>query len=57
MEAGELRKLPPALWQPVVVGPAQELVRQWAAGRARIELRDAVAPLSEAAWRAVRAEE
>jgi AcrR family transcriptional regulator len=54
VEAGALRPLPADLWEPVLLGPCQELSRVWLAGRARISLRRAEGDLAEATWRAVK---
>lgn len=54
VEAGELRPLPADLWEPVLLGPAQELARLWLAGRTQISLRRAADELGETTWRAVR---
>ena len=56
VEAGALRPLPLELWEPVLLGPSQELVRLWLSGRIRITLRRAERELAEAAWRAVKGE-
>ena len=57
VEAGALRPLPPDLWEPVLLGPSQELSRLWLAGRTRISLRRAERELAQATWRAVRGDE
>lgn len=57
MEAGEIVRLPPALYPPLLVGPAQELARQWLRGRTPgLDLEAAAEPLAEAAWRSLRSE-
>jgi hypothetical protein len=54
MRSGELRALPPDLWEPLLLGPSQEFARLWLAGRTRISLRRAERELAEASWKAVR---
>ncbi|HEV2924129.1 MAG TPA: helix-turn-helix domain-containing protein [Solirubrobacteraceae bacterium] len=56
VEMGALRALPFDLWEPVLLGPSQELARQWLAGRTRITLREAERDLAETTWRAVKGE-
>jgi AcrR family transcriptional regulator len=56
VEAGALRALPFDLWEPVLLGPSQELARLWLAGRTRITLREAERDLAETTWRAVKGE-
>jgi AcrR family transcriptional regulator len=56
VELGALRALPFDLWEPVLLGPSQELARLWLAGRTRITLRTAERDLAETTWRAVRGE-
>jgi AcrR family transcriptional regulator len=56
VEMGELRALPFDLWEPVLLGPCQELARLWLAGRIRITLRGAERDLAETTWRAVKGE-
>lgn len=50
---GELRELPPDLWEPVLLGPSQEFSRLWLAGRTRISLRRAERELARTTWRAI----
>lgn len=56
VDAGALRALPGELWEPVLLGPCQELSRLWLSGRTRISLREAEGELAEASWRAVKGE-
>ena len=56
VETGDLRPLPRDLWEPVLLGPSQELSRLWLAGRTRISLRSAERELAETTWRAVKGE-
>ena len=56
VDAGALRPLPLDLWEPVLLGPCQELARLWLAGRTRISLQAAERELAESAWRAVRSD-
>jgi AcrR family transcriptional regulator len=56
VEMGALRALPFDLWEPVLLGPSQELARLWLAGRTRITLRGAERDLAETTWRAVKGE-
>lgn len=56
VQSGQLRPLPPALYQPIVLGPAIEFCRQWLSGRsAKLHPSEVADALAEAAWRAVRA--
>jgi AcrR family transcriptional regulator len=55
-QAGRLRSLAPDLTYVLLIGPAQELCRQWLGGRAATSPARAERPLAEAAWRALRAE-
>ena len=55
VEREELLDLPPLVFIAVVIGPAQEVLRHWATGRARVDLSAVRDPLADAAWRAVRA--
>jgi AcrR family transcriptional regulator len=57
VERGELLDLPSLVFVAVVIGPAQELFRHWAAGRSRLDLASVRDPLADAAWRAVRADD
>ena len=57
VEAGALRPLPRDLWEPVLLGPSQELGRLWLAGRTEISLRRAERELAETTWRAVRGDD
>jgi AcrR family transcriptional regulator len=56
VETGALRPLPNDLREPVLLGPCQELSRLWLAERTRISLRAAERGLSDATWRALRAD-
>lgn len=53
LESGVLRQLPPELYPALIIGPAQEYCRAWLSGRAKTDPRSLIAPLAEAAWRAV----
>lgn len=55
LEAGQMVRLPPALYPPLLLGPAHELARQWIRGRGDLDLREAAEHLAEAAWRSLRA--
>jgi AcrR family transcriptional regulator len=55
--AQALRPLPIDLWEPVLLGPSQELARLWLAGRTEITLRAAEPELAETTWRAVKGEQ
>jgi AcrR family transcriptional regulator len=54
VEAGAIRPLPNDLWEPVLLGPCQELARLWLAERTRISLRAAERELAGSTWRAVK---
>jgi AcrR family transcriptional regulator len=53
-EAGRIRKVRRNLYFPLVIGPSQELSRQWLDGLVEEPLEDAADVLAEAAWNAVR---
>ncbi len=53
--AGELRRVPHALFYVILLGPCQELSRHWLAQRLRVDLKQAQRELGEAAWAALRA--
>lgn len=55
VEAGEIVALPHVLYAPVIVGPAQDLVRHWLRGRVDVDILKVASPLADAAWRALRA--
>ncbi|MFP2930518.1 TetR/AcrR family transcriptional regulator [Pyxidicoccus sp. 3LG] len=53
---GQLLKLPSSAYLPLLMGPAQELLRSWAGGR--VELKPGIEKvLADAAWRSLRPEE
>ncbi|MES2297929.1 MAG: TetR/AcrR family transcriptional regulator [Pseudomonadota bacterium] len=56
-QQGVLRRLPFDLYAPLLMGPAQELSRNWLGGRLTIDPRDAIDELSQAAWRALASEQ
>jgi len=53
-EAGRIRKVPRHLYFPLVIGPSQELVREWLEGRVDQDLEDAADLLADAAWYSIR---
>lgn len=53
VDAGAIRRLPSALYQPLILGPTQELMRHWAYARAPFDLAPLAEPLAEAAWHAL----
>ncbi|MGH9111140.1 MAG: TetR/AcrR family transcriptional regulator [Acidimicrobiales bacterium] len=53
VEAGQIRELSPDLYYALWLGPAQELTRQWLAGRARTRPVAATDVLAAAAWTAL----
>jgi AcrR family transcriptional regulator len=52
-EAGGIRKVRRNLYFPLVIGPSQELARQWLDGLVEEPLEDAADVLAEAAWNAL----
>ncbi|WNG39031.1 TetR/AcrR family transcriptional regulator [Archangium violaceum] len=50
---GAVEAMPFALFFSVILGPAQELLREWLAGRTKVDMRAAIPILAAAAWRAV----
>ncbi|NPC87206.1 TetR/AcrR family transcriptional regulator, partial [Pyxidicoccus fallax] len=54
-KGGQLLKLPSSAYLPLLLGPAQELLRVWASGR--VELKPGIEKVfSDAAWRSLRPE-
>jgi AcrR family transcriptional regulator len=53
-DAGHIRKVRRNLYFPLVIGPSQELSRQWLDGLVEEPLEEAADVLAEAAWNAVR---
>lgn len=53
VERGELAALPMEVLLALLLGPAQEFLRLWFAGRTELSLRQAREPLARAAWKAV----
>ncbi len=51
--SGILRRMPPDLYAPLLVGPAQEYARQWLSGRTTLAPEIAIQELSAAAWRSM----
>jgi AcrR family transcriptional regulator len=47
---GILRRLPHELYSPLLLGPSQELVRAWLAGRSKLNPCSAIDELARAAW-------
>ncbi|XEG70490.1 TetR/AcrR family transcriptional regulator [Pseudomonas sp. abacavir_1] len=54
-QAGAFREMPFELFNSVVIGPTHDYVRNWLAGRTRVELADCRDLLAEIAWESVRA--
>jgi hypothetical protein len=53
-DAGRIRKVPRNLYFPLVIGPSQELAREWLEGRVDGPLEDAAPLLADAAWKSIR---
>jgi AcrR family transcriptional regulator len=53
-DAGRIRTVPRSLYFPLVIGPSQELAREWLDGRLDMPLEEAAPLLAEAAWNAIR---
>ncbi|WP_338866581.1 TetR/AcrR family transcriptional regulator [Myxococcus stipitatus] len=53
VRAGAFEEMPFELFLAILRGPAQELVRDWVAGRTKTDLRTAIPVLARAAWHAV----
>jgi AcrR family transcriptional regulator len=53
--AGQIRPLALDLTFVLLIGPAQELCRNWLSGRATTPIKAAERPLADAAWRALQA--
>ncbi|PWU30950.1 TetR/AcrR family transcriptional regulator [Pseudomonas sp. RW407] len=54
-QAGAFREMPFELFNSVVIGPTHDYVRNWLAGRTRVELADCRDLLAQIAWESVRA--
>ena len=54
-QAGAFREMPFELFNSVVIGPTHDYVRNWLAGRTRVELADCRDLLAQIAWASVRA--
>ncbi len=52
--AGRIRSVPRHLYFPLVLGPSQELSREWLEGRVDGPLEDAAPLLADAAWNSIR---
>jgi AcrR family transcriptional regulator len=52
--AGHIRTVPRQLYFPLVIGPSQELSREWLEGRTDSPLEDAAPLLADAAWNSIR---
>ncbi len=53
IEKGEMVRLPMQLYTPLIIGPAQELVRQWLRDPERIDLHKMKGPLAQVVWKAL----
>ncbi|HJL15818.1 MAG TPA: helix-turn-helix domain-containing protein [Sandaracinaceae bacterium LLY-WYZ-13_1] len=51
LQRGAIVALPEPLFVPVILGPAQDVVRHWVRGRLDLDPSDVAAPLADAAWR------
>ncbi|KSW27228.1 MULTISPECIES: TetR/AcrR family transcriptional regulator [unclassified Pseudomonas] len=54
-QTGAFREMPFELFNSVVIGPTHDYVRNWLAGRTRVELADCRDLLAQIAWESVRA--
>lgn len=54
-QAGAFREMPFELFNSVVIGPTHDYVRNWLAGRTRVELAECRDLLAQIAWESVRA--
>ncbi len=57
IETGAVRRLPPDLFVPLIIGPCQEYVRLWLGGQTQTGPSDVCDELAHAAWLAVRGQE
>jgi AcrR family transcriptional regulator len=53
-DTGQIRSVPRHLYFPLVIGPSQELAREWLEGRVEGSLQDSAPLLAEAAWNSIR---
>ena len=51
---GEIMRLPRDVMVSILIGPAQQYARMWLGHRSRIDIRAAIGPLADAAWRSIR---
>ncbi|MFW6051220.1 MAG: TetR/AcrR family transcriptional regulator [Myxococcota bacterium] len=56
VERGEIVALPAALYPLVIIGPAQDMIRHWLAGRLALDPRAVADTLADLAWKALRPE-
>lgn len=56
VEQGQIVRLPAALYPLVIIGPAQDMIRHWLAGRLALDPRAVADTLADLAWKALRAE-
>lgn len=54
IEAGAVKTFTKELYIPLIIGPAQEIIRLWLSGRSGIDLCTVREDLAEAAWNALR---
>lgn len=55
-QRGEIRPIPAQCLPALITGPAQEVARNWLAGKMAGDLREYAPALAEAAWRSVKAD-
>src|SRR5262249_12407352 len=53
VEAGEVIRVAPALYVPLLIGPAAHFARHWLANRMTLDLLEVSDSLAEAAWKAL----
>jgi AcrR family transcriptional regulator len=56
VQGGHIMRLPASLYPLIIIGPAQDMLRHWLAGRLSLDPRSVASTLADLAWKAVRAE-
>jgi AcrR family transcriptional regulator len=54
IEAGEIKRVAPALYVPLVLGPTSSFARHWLAHRLTLDLSEVAETLAESAWSSLR---
>jgi AcrR family transcriptional regulator len=57
IDSGEVIRITPALYVPLILGPTSSFARHWLNHRLSLDLNDTIDTLAEAAWNSVRADQ